>query len=53
MKKNTKRKIDKSLKRCRFNKSATFDQKRKNNINQFTKKKRSDEFLKNETIVKS
>ena len=33
MKKNMKRKIDKSLKRRRFNESATFDQKRKNNMN--------------------
>ena len=53
MKKNIKRKINKLSKECRFNKSATFDQECKNNINQFAKKKRFDEFLKNETIVKS
>ena len=53
MKKNMKWKVDRSLKERRFNKSATFDQKRKNNMNQFTKKKRFDKFLKNETIVKS
>ena len=34
-----KRKVDKLSKRRRFNESAKFDQKRKNNINQFTKKK--------------
>ena len=33
MKKNIKRKIDKLSKRCRFNEFATFDQKRKNNMN--------------------
>ena len=53
MKKNMKRKADKSSKKRRFNEFATFNQKRKNNINQFTKKKRSDEFLKDETIMKS
>ena len=34
-----KRKINKSLKKRYFNKSATFYQKRKNNINQFAKRK--------------
>ena len=32
-KKNMKRKIDKLLKKRYFNEFATFDQKRKNNIN--------------------
>ena len=53
MKKNTKRKINKLSKKRRFSESATSDQKRRNNINQFIKKKRFDEFLKNETIMKS
>ena len=33
MKKSMKRKVNKSLKERRFNKSATFNQKRRNNIN--------------------
>ena len=53
MKKNIKRKINILSKERRFNKFATFDQKHKNNMNQFIKKKCFDEFLKNETIVKS
>ena len=53
MKKNMKRKVDKSSKKRHFSESATFNQKRKNNMNQFTKKKRFDEFLKNEIIVKN
>ena len=53
MKKSTKRKIDKSLRKRCFSEFATFNQKRKNNMNQFTKKKRSDKLLKNETIIKN
>ena len=53
IKKNTKRKVDKLLKKYRFNEFAAFNQKRKNNMNQFTKKKRFDKFLKNEIIVKN
>ena len=53
IKKNMKRKINKSLKERHFNESATFDQECKNNMNQFTKKKRFDEFLKDEIIVKN
>ena len=53
MKKNTKRKTDRLSKKRRFNESATFNQKRRNSINQFMKKKRFDEFLKDETIVKN
>ena len=53
IKKSTKRKVNKSSKKRCFSESATFDQKRKNNMNQFTKRKRFDEFLKDETIVKS
>ena len=53
MKKNIKRKMNKSLKRRCFNEFAIFNQKHKNNMNQFTKKKRFDKFLKNKTIVKN
>ena len=53
MKKNMKRKVDKSSKKRCFSEFTTFDQERKNNMNQFTKKKRFDEFLKDETIVRS
>ena len=52
MKKNMKRKVDKSSKERRFNELTTFNQKRKNNMNQFTKRKCFDEFLKDETIMK-
>ena len=53
MKKSTKRKTDRSSKRRHFSESAAFDQKRKDSMNQFTKKKRFDKFLKNETIVRN
>ena len=53
MKKNTKRKIDKSSKERHFNEFTTFDQKCRNSMNQFMKKKCFNEFLKNETIVKN
>ena len=53
MKKSMKRKVDKLLKERRFNEFITFNQKRKNSMNQFTKKKCFNEFLKNEIIVKS
>ena len=53
MKKNTKWKVNKSFEERYLNEFATFDQRFKNNMNQFTKRKRFDEFLKNEIIVKS
>ena len=53
MKKSTKRKVDKLFKEYCFNEFVTFDQKCKDNMNQFTKKKRFDEFLENEIIVKN
>ena len=53
MKKNIKRKVNKSSKKRCLSESTTFNQKHKNNMNQFTKKKRFDKFLKNETIVKN
>ena len=52
-KKNTKRKTSRSLKKRRLNEFAAFYQKRKNNINQFAKRKRSDDFLKSETLMRN
>ena len=51
--KNTKRKTNKLSKRRRLSEFATLCQKRKSNMNQFTKRKRSENFLRNETLMKS
>ena len=53
IKKDMKWKTSKSLKERRFSEFATFCQKRKININQFAKKKRFKDFLKDETLIKS
>ena len=51
--KNTKRKTNRSSKERRFNEFATFCQERKNNMNQFAKRKRSENSLKSETLMRN
>ena len=48
-----KRKTSKSLKKRCLNEFATLCQEQKNNINQFAKRKRFENFLKDETLMKS
>ena len=48
-----KRKTSKLLKKRCFSEFAAFCQKRKNNMNQFAKRKRFEDFLKDETLMKS
>ena len=45
--------MNRSLKKRRLSEFATFCQKRKNNMNQFAKKKRFEDSLKNETLMKN
>ena len=51
--KNTKRKMNRSSKERRLNESAALCQERKNSINQFAKRKRFEDFLKDGTLIKS
>ena len=52
-KKEYEKKTNKLLKERCFNEFAIFCQKQKNSMNQFAKRKRFEDFLKDETLMKN